>query len=125
MYATGSCDHTGLSEETDRAIAIPNRNQDAINSPQSEQCKESIDQEIDTLKEHEIYYLVPTTSVPKGQKSIGSRFVLKRKADGRFKARLVVQGYVQEPGIDYGKSYAPVCRIGSIRVLLATANEHG
>ena len=108
MYATGSCDHTGLSEETDRAIAIPNRNQDAINSPQSEQCKESIDQEIDTLKEHEIYYLVPTTSVPKGQKIIGSQFFFKQN-DCRFKARLVVQGYVQEPGIDNGKSYAPIC----------------
>ena len=38
---------------------------------------------------------------------------------------MVVQGGVQKPVIDYGKSYAPVCCIGSIRVLRAMANEHG
>ena len=39
---------------------------------------------------------------------IGSRFVFKQKVNGRFKARLVVQGYVQEARVDYGRSYAPV-----------------
>ena len=56
---------------------------------------------------------------------IGSRFIFKQEADGRFKARLVVQGHVQKPGIDYGRSYARVYRIGSIRTLLAIACEHG
>ena len=28
-------------------------------------------------------------------------------------------------GVDYGRSYAPVCRIGSIRTVLAIACEHG
>ena len=80
---------------------------------------------MDSLKDHDVYDLVPITSVPHDNKIIGSRFVFKQKTDGRFKARLVVQGYVQEPGIDYGKSYEPVCRIGSIRMILAIACEHG
>ena len=80
---------------------------------------------MDSLKQHDVYKLVNISGVPKGEKIIGSRFVFKQKADGRFKARLVVQGHVQEPGIDYGRSYAPVCRIGSIRTLLAIACEHG
>ena len=80
---------------------------------------------MDSLKQHDIYKLVNISSVPKGEEIIGSRFVFKQKADGRFKARLVVHGHVQEPGIDYGRSYAPVCRIGSIRTLLAVACEHG
>ena len=125
IYAAGSSDHTGLSGETNRAITVPNRCEDAINSPRSEQWKEVTNKEMDSLKKHEVYHLVSITSFPKGQKIIGSRFVFKQKADGQFKDRLVVQGYVQEPGIDYGKSYVPVCRIGSIRVLLTTANEHG
>ena len=80
---------------------------------------------MDSLKQHDVYKLVNISSVPKGEKIIGSRFVFKQKTDGRFKARFVVQGHAQEPGIDYGRSYAPVCRIGSIRTLLAIACEHG
>ena len=37
----------------------------------------------------------------------------------RNKARLVVQGYSQEEGIDFEKTYAPVARLESIRILLA------
>ena len=80
---------------------------------------------IDSLRKHNVYKLVKMSSVPKEEKIIGSRFVFKQKIDERFKARLVVQGYVQEAGVDYGKSYAPVCRIGSIRTVLAIACENG
>ena len=85
----------------------------------------AIQKEMDGLKQHDVYKLVNVSSVPNGEKIIGSRFVFKQKADGRFKARLVVQGQVQEPEIDYGRSYAPVCRIGSIRTLLTIACEKG
>nr|GEY10789.1 copia protein [Tanacetum cinerariifolium] len=39
----------------------------------------------------------------------------------RNKARLVVQGYNKQEGIDYDEIYAPVARIKSIRILLAYA----
>ncbi|GKB29150.1 retrovirus-related pol polyprotein from transposon TNT 1-94, partial [Tanacetum coccineum] len=39
----------------------------------------------------------------------------------RNKARLVAQGYNQQEGIDYDKTYAPVARLESIRILLAYA----
>ena len=79
---------------------------------------------MDSLKQHDVYKLVNISSVPKRENIIDSSFFFKQKADGRFKARLVVQGHVEEPGIDYGRSYAPVCRIGSIRTLLTIACEH-
>ncbi|CAN0181201.1 unnamed protein product, partial [Laminaria digitata] len=103
----------------------PRTHTDAINSPEHKEWKSTIDKEMNSLKEHQVYELVPITSVPKDNKIIGSRFVLKQKTDGRFKAWLFVQRYVQEAGIDYGKSYAPVCRVGSIRTILAVACEHG
>ena len=78
-----------------------------MKSRQRKQWLGANDKEIKSLREHEVYDLVPITGVPKGKKIIGSRFVFKQKADNRFKARLVVQGYVQEPGIDFGKSFAP------------------
>ena len=96
-----------------------------MKSPQWKDWQGAIQKEMDSLTQHDVYKLVSISSVPKGEKIIGSRFVVKQKADGGFKARLVVQGHLQEPGIDYGRSYAPVGRIGSIRTLLAIACEQG
>ncbi|GKD39278.1 retrovirus-related pol polyprotein from transposon TNT 1-94, partial [Tanacetum coccineum] len=42
----------------------------------------------------------------------------------RNKARLVAQGYNQQEGIYYDKTYAPVARLESIRILLAYACAH-
>ena len=46
------------------------------------------------------------------------------KVDGiidKFKARLVIQGFRQKPGIDYFDTYAPVTRISTIRLLIDLA----
>ncbi|GJW79633.1 putative ribonuclease H-like domain-containing protein [Tanacetum coccineum] len=40
----------------------------------------------------------------------------------RYKARLVVQGYTQEEGIDYDEVFAPIARIEAIRLFLAYAS---
>ena len=47
-----------------------------------------------------------------------------QKVDGRFKARVVVQGYSQKARIDCSKKFAPVHRIGNQRNLLAIARKH-
>ena len=39
------------------------------------------------------------------------------------KARLVVQGYNQEEGIDYDETFAPMARIEAIRLLIAFASH--
>ena len=49
------------------------------------------------------------------------------KVDGtidKFKARLVIQEFRQNPGIDYFDTYAPVARISTIRLLIAMAAIH-
>ncbi|GKC68736.1 copia protein [Tanacetum coccineum] len=57
---------------------------------------------------------------------IGTKLVFRNKLDengvvSRNKARLVSQGYNQQEGIDYDKTYAPVARLKSIRILFAYA----
>ena len=123
VYATGVPVHKGFSEEG-QLVRTPNSYKDAQKSPQWGDWNNAIQKEMDSLRKHNVYKLVKMSSVPTEEKIIGSRFVFKQKIDGRFKARLVVQGYVQKAGVDYGRSYAPVCRIGSIRTVLAIACEH-
>ncbi|GKD81005.1 copia protein, partial [Tanacetum coccineum] len=57
---------------------------------------------------------------------IGTKWVYGNNLDengvvSRNKAKLVAQGYNQQEGIDYDKTYAPVARLESIRILLAYA----
>ena len=45
------------------------------------------------------------------------------KANQTCKARLVAQGWNQVPGQDCGSTFAPVCRLQSVRMVLAIASE--
>ena len=54
-------------------------------------------------------------------------FRVKNKSDGtieRFKARLVAQGFTQQPGTDFNETFAPVVRLNNLRSLLAYAIQN-
>jgi len=61
-------------------------------------------EELHQFERNKVWHLVPR---PKDKSIIGT------------KARLVIQGYNQEEGIDYEKTFAPVTRIEAIRILVA------
>ena len=63
---------------------------------------------------------------PKGIKTIGCKWISKRKTDAEgniqtYKARLVAKGYRKIQGIDYDETLSLVVMIKSIRILLALA----
>ena len=68
--------------------------------------------------QHDVYELV---SAPKGRKMICSMWVLRDKPDDLFKSRFCSQGFSQVAGEDFGNTYAPVCRVQSVRIVLAIA----
>ena len=91
--------------------------------PAKAHWKAASDKEVASLKKNNVYTLVPATAVPAGHKIIGSRWMYKVKADKSYKGRVVVLGWGQVPGVDCGGTFAPVCRLQSIRMVLAIATE--
>ena len=66
---------------------------------------------------------------PAGMKVISSKWVDKKKTnpDGttRYKVRLVIWGFEQVEGMDYGETYAPVSKLTIFRMLMSLAVRHG
>jgi hypothetical protein len=80
----------------------------------------AMQKEINLMSEMNIYELV---ELPEGRRAIGCRWILEFKEDEKggsvHKACLVAQGFSQVPGIDFGKTFAPVARSSSIHLLSA------
>ena len=85
---------------------------------------EAMQEELAQFEKLRVWELV---ECPPGKKAIGTKWVFKNKRDEsgvvvRNKARLVVQGFRQRPGIDYDEIFAPVARLEAIRIFLAYAS---
>ncbi|XP_070047449.1 uncharacterized protein [Nicotiana tomentosiformis] len=81
----------------------------------------ALQRELIQFERSQVWHLVPR---PKNRSVIGTKWVFRNKLDEdgtvtRNKARLVVQGYSQEEGIDYDETFAPVSRLEEIRLLIA------
>ncbi|KAD6796174.1 hypothetical protein E3N88_07070 [Mikania micrantha] len=87
---------------------------------------EAMQLELLQFKKQQVWELVPS---PQGKCAIGTKWVFRNKTDEngqivKNKARLVVQGFSQEEGIDYDETFAPVARLEAIRLFLAYAALH-
>ena len=91
--------------------------------PQAACLKAVPHEKISSLEEYSVFELVLTTSVLAGHRVVGTRWVLKVKADSTYSGRSVVQGFSQIPGVDYGGTFAPVCRLQIVRIMPAIAAE--
>ena len=96
---------------------------EAMGLPQTARWKTTLDKEIASLEKRGVFDLVPITSVSAGHKVVGNRWIFKIKADSTYKGRLVVQEFSKIPGVECGGTFAPVCRLQSIRMMLAITVE--
>ena len=95
-----------------------------MNSRQRRQWLGAMDKERKSLQKHAAHALVPITSVPTVRSSaLASCLNRKQTVSSRLDKSSKAMSYVQGPGIDYGKSFASVCRLGSHRLSLAIACE--
>ena len=83
---------------------------EAISGPDRDKWLAAEQVDLDSLNSKGTWSLKP---LPPGRKSIGTRWVYRRKTDAdgnviRHKARLVCQGFSQIPGIDFTHTYSPV-----------------
>jgi hypothetical protein len=91
-----------------------------------EKWRNAIDEEIKAIEKNNTWEL---TTIPKEQKPIGVKweFKAKRNAKGeieRYKVKLVVKGYNQRPGIDYGEVFAPVAWLETIRMVISLVAQN-
>jgi len=76
--------------------------------------------EYDALQANKTWTLVQR---PPGARVITGKWVFKHKLnpDGtleRYKARWVVRGFNQRPGVDFGETFSPVVKPATIRAVL-------
>ena len=84
--------------------------------------KEAIQAELNLLAKHEVFRLVVQTT--EGVSSVRYKWVFVRKHNeeneiGRYKVKLVVEGFLQKLGIDYEKIYSPIVEAITFRFLIS------
>lgn len=80
---------------------------------------------MDALEGNKTWELV---TLPVGKKAISSRWVykIKHKNNGKidkYKARLMVNGYIQLKGLDYHKTFSPMTKMVTVRTVISIATS--
>ncbi|OWZ06692.1 polyprotein [Phytophthora megakarya] len=106
-----------------RHIAEPKTYREAMKLPEALQWETAARSEYKSLMENNTWVL---TRLPKGRRALQCRwvFVVKYEGDGsidRYKARLVIKGFLQKYSIDYDEIFSRVIRMEVLRLLLTIA----
>ncbi len=98
-----------------------------MNGPEANEYIKAMKTEVQTLVEQRTWESVPRPKEKKVLKGTGV-FKLKRLPDGtayRYKARFCARGDIQNEGVDFFETCAPVVQWSTIRLLLSTVLTEG
>ncbi|GJW68800.1 zinc finger, CCHC-type containing protein [Tanacetum coccineum] len=112
-----------LYENTEELLLAEDEPKNYKEASSDQKWIEAMKVELDSINRNNTWEL---TTLPKGHKAIGLKWVFKTKKDAngniiKHKARLVAKGYIQQHGIDFEEVFAPVERMETIRLFLAIA----
>ncbi|GKA08920.1 retrotransposon protein, putative, ty1-copia subclass [Tanacetum coccineum] len=104
-----------------RDINEPANYKAALLDPESDKWLESMNVEMKSMKDNEVWDLV---DLPPNGKTVGSKWLFKKKTgmDGvvhTYKACLVAKGFTKTYGVDYEETFSPIADIRDIRILIA------
>ena len=80
------------------------------------------------MKRKEVFESMEVEDIPEGEPILECRWIFteKMKKSGIVrKARLVVKGYMEIKGIHFWETFAPTCKIKTLKILLAYAAYNG
>ena len=103
-----------MSSNTD-----PKTWREAMDAADAAQWIEGLEEEMASLRAHNMFTLVPRHAVPPGCQIIKSRPHCHRKHNEHgvvvcHKVRVVAKGYTQVPSVDFKETFAPVMRLESM-----------
>ena len=101
----------------------PQTIREALNGPDAELWKQSIDKEWNALVDQGVFSLVPRSETH-GKCVISSKWVFKIKSDNTYKSRCVGRGF-QQWNTSIDSAFSPVARLGTVRLMLALATIYG
>jgi hypothetical protein len=121
-HAAGTLPPRVLAASTDDAVVspVPSSVRDALLDPH---WRRAMEEEYAALLANQTWELVPR---PPGANVVTGKWIWthKRRADGsleRYKARWVLRGFTQRPGVDYDETFSPVVKPATVRTVLSLA----
>ena len=106
-------------------IREPKTFAEAMASEDRDKWIEAMKTEFNNIKSKGVWRLTKKSKMKSKSSLLGTKWVYKIKSDGRYRARLVVKGYNQIPGVDFTESHSPVANDVTIRLLLVLALMYG
>ena len=73
-----------------------------------EKWRQAIEKEYHDMLERGVWEEIKMNKVPTNRRLLGTKWVFKIKRNGTYRARLVVLGYHQVPGLEFQENFAPV-----------------